>query len=137
MSKYQFTDTDLAAQRLKYLADVYAESTRDFILDAVNYRPRLVLDLGCGPGYTTHLLADLTQCSQIVGLDNSKRFISLAERNKTDQVSFRLHDITSVYLRVSLCEHPDISADIKDFHRALYIVYVWRLGHEAEIAQCN
>jgi SAM-dependent methyltransferase len=104
VSKYQFTDTDLAAQRLKYLGEVYAESTRDFIRDVVNYRPRLVLDLGCGPGYTTHLLADLTQCSQIVGLDNSKRFISLAEQNKTDQVSFRLHDITSVPFPVGPCD---------------------------------
>ena len=96
MAKYQFTDTDLAAQRLKYLAEVYAESTRDFILGAVNYRPQLALDLGCGPGYTTHLLAECTHCGQAVGFDNSGRFLSLAEQSRTAHVSFCLHDVASV-----------------------------------------
>jgi trans-aconitate methyltransferase len=104
VEEYQFTDTDLAAQRLKYLAEVYAESTRDFILDAVSFQPRLVLDLGCGSGYATHLLAGLTQCSQIVGLDNSERFIARAERNKTDRVSFYVHDVTSVPFPVGPCD---------------------------------
>ena len=94
--KYLFTDTELAAQRLKYLAEVYAETTQDFILDVVNYRPQLALDLGCGPVYTTHFLAKLTGCRQDVGLDNSIHFISLAEQSKTDKVTFYLHDITSL-----------------------------------------
>jgi trans-aconitate 2-methyltransferase len=96
MTKYQFTDTDLAARRLEYLAKVYAASTRDFIFEAVVHRPQLVLDLGCGPGYTTHFLAQLTQCHRAIGLDNSKRFISLAEQTQANQVSFCLHEVTSV-----------------------------------------
>jgi SAM-dependent methyltransferase len=96
MTEYQFSDTDLAARRLKYLNEVYAESTRDFILDAVGYRPQLASDLGCGPGYTTHFLAELTRCERAVGLDKSENFISLAEQTWTEQVSFCLHDITLV-----------------------------------------
>ena len=93
--EYLFGDTDVAAQRLKILADVYAESTRTFILDTVIDRPRLAVDLGCGPGFTTHLLADATQCDHAVGLDNSEHFVSLAQKTATDRVSFYRHDVAS------------------------------------------
>ncbi len=94
--QYLFGDSDLAAYRLKVLADVYAESTRNFVLDAVIERPRLAVDMGCGPGYTTHLLAGLLQCERTVGFDSSEHFISLARKTETDALSFRLHDVTSV-----------------------------------------
>ena len=94
--KYQFTDTDLAARRLKYLAEVYAASSREFILRSLRNRPQLALDLGCGPGYSTHMLAEATHAGKIVGLDNSDRFISLAKEGETDRISFQLHDITVV-----------------------------------------
>jgi trans-aconitate 2-methyltransferase len=94
--QYLFGDTDLAARRLKILADVYAEPTRTFVLDTVIDKPRLAIDLGCGPGYTTHLLADILDCDQIVGLDNSEHFISLAQKTETERVRFRRHDVTTV-----------------------------------------
>ena len=94
--QYLFGDTDLAARRLKFLADVYAESTRAFIVDAVADTPRLVVDLGCGPGYSTHFLADVLRGEHAVGLDNSEQFISLARETETDEVSFHLHDVTSL-----------------------------------------
>ena len=121
MSTYQFTDTDLAAQRLKYLANVYADSSRDFILKAVHHHPKTVFDLGCGPGYTTHMLADIIQCKQVVGLDNSDYFISLAERNRTSQLSFFVHNITRIPFPISPCDllycrflltHLDEPADV-------------------------
>lgn len=93
--EYLFGDSDAAARRLKILADVYAESTKTFILDTVIDRPRLTVDLGCGPGFTTHLLADATQCDYAVGLDNSEHFVSLAQKTVTDRVSFHRHDVTS------------------------------------------
>lgn len=93
---YLFGNTDMAAYRLKVLAEVYAESTKFFILDAVIERPRLAVDMGCGPGYTTHLLADLLQCDRVVGIDNSEHFVSLARKTETERVSFHLHDVTSV-----------------------------------------
>ena len=94
--QYLFGDTDIAARRLRFLADVYAESTKEFLVDAVADRPRLALDLGCGPGYTTHFLADVLGCEKAAGLDNSEQFISFARTTETDGVSFYLHDITSV-----------------------------------------
>ena len=48
--KYLFGDTDLAARRLKVLAEVFAASSETFISEAADCNPRLVVDLGCGPG---------------------------------------------------------------------------------------
>ena len=52
------TDTDTAAQRLRVLAEMFAESTKTFRLDAVSDRPCRAFDLGCGPGYKTLILAN-------------------------------------------------------------------------------
>src|SRR5690242_278432 len=71
---YLFGDTDRAAVRLQVLAEVFAESSRAFLQDVVKMPPRLVLDLGCGPGYTTRLLDETTQCARAVGLEYSEHF---------------------------------------------------------------
>ena len=94
--EYLFRDTDIAARRLKVVAEVFADSTRTFLLDAGPSAPQLALDLGCGPGYTTHLLADVLTCEHTAGLDNSEHFISLAQETGTGKVSFHLHDVTSL-----------------------------------------
>ena len=62
--------------------------------ETVKTRPRLVADLGCGPGYTTHLLADTLDPQRTVGLDNSEIFLAHVRATATDRVSFHLHDIT-------------------------------------------
>lgn len=115
--QYLFGDTDIAARRLKVLAEVYAVSTRAFLCDTVTARPALAVDLGCGPGHTTHLLADTFDGERVVGLDNSEHFIALASQTSTVTVSFYCHDITSVpfpvdasdllYSRLLLAHLPD------------------------------
>ena len=55
----------------------------------------MAADLGCGPGHTTHLLADTLSPCHTVGLDNSESFFGLAQSTASDTVSFRLHDITT------------------------------------------
>jgi len=95
-AQYQFGDTELAAHRLEVLAGVYADSTRAFLRKAVTNTPRLALDLGCGPGFTTHLLANTINCERTFGLDSSEHFISLAKNTETERVSFYTHDVTSV-----------------------------------------
>ena len=92
--RYLLGDTYLAARRLKVLAEVYKESTRSFVLESVDDDPHLLVDLGCGPGHTTHFLADILRCDRAVGLDNSEHFIELARKTETDLISFRLHDVT-------------------------------------------
>lgn len=96
MTGYQFGDTDRAAERLAYLADIFAEPSRDFIDWAVHHRPRLAIDLGCGPGHTTRLLAECLDSACILGLDTSEHFIFRAERIATNRTFFRLHDVTRV-----------------------------------------
>ena len=94
--QYLFGDTDIAAQRLKVLAEAFARSSRAFLRDTPIGQPRLAVDLGCGPGLSTHLLAETIQGGHIVGLDHSEHFISLARQTTTARVSFYVHDVTSV-----------------------------------------
>lgn len=117
MKAYLFGDSDLAAQRLEMLAEIFSEPTKAFILEAVTKKPGLALDLGCGPGHTTHLLAGLLRCDRIVGIDDSEHFISLAKRTETEKVSFCRHDATRLpfptgpadflYCRYLLSHLPD------------------------------
>ena len=102
--QYLFGDSDLAARRLKVLAGAFAATSRAFVADAAPGKLHLATDLGCGAGCTTHLLADVLECEQVVGLDNSEHFISLAERTATARVIFRLHDITEVSFPDGPCD---------------------------------
>ncbi len=92
---YAFGDSDIAVRRLQIVAEVFGESSRRFLSQAALDKPRLAVDLGCGLGYTTHLLADTLKCDKVIGFDNSERFISLAKRTETGRVSSHLHDVTS------------------------------------------
>ena len=94
-STYAFGDSDLAARRLSLVAETFAESSRAFMHESVNARPQLAADLGCGPGYTTHLLADTLGPKRTVGLDNSENFLANIRTTVSDNVSFHLHDITT------------------------------------------
>jgi ubiquinone/menaquinone biosynthesis C-methylase UbiE len=49
------------------------------------------------------MLADALEYGRVVGLDNSEHFIGLAEKTATDDVSFRLHDVTRVPFPVGPC----------------------------------
>jgi SAM-dependent methyltransferase len=94
--QYLFGDTDIAAQRLKVLAEVFAESTSTFLRDSAIDRLHLAVDLGCGPGLSTRLLAETLRCDRTVGLDNSRHFIRLAQQTQTERGAFYFHDVTSV-----------------------------------------
>jgi len=102
--KYLFGDTDLAARRLEVLAGAFATSSKVFLSEAADRSPQLAVDLGCGLGYTTHMLADALECEQAVGLDNSEHFVRLAANTATDKVSFHLHDVTRMPLPVGPCD---------------------------------
>jgi SAM-dependent methyltransferase len=75
---------------------VFALSSRLFLQEVVGTAPPVAVDLGCGPGYTTRLLADVTHCAQAIGLDSSEHFLSLATRNTPAQLSFARHDVTQI-----------------------------------------
>ncbi len=87
---YLFQDTDIAATRLNVLAGVFAESTKSFVIETARCQPGFVVDLGCGPGYTTHALADIFQGSRVVGLENSEHFMVLVQPNSRNQAASML-----------------------------------------------
>jgi trans-aconitate 2-methyltransferase len=93
---YLFRDTDLAARRLQVLADVYAPASRAFFQDIVINTPQVAVDLGCGPGYTTRLLAETTGCERAIGIDASEYFLALARENAPEHISFVQHDVSQV-----------------------------------------
>ncbi|MEE9247596.1 MAG: class I SAM-dependent methyltransferase [Dehalococcoidia bacterium] len=101
---YLFGDSDIAEQRLRVLAEVFQESTRPFLLDTNMPTDSTVVDLGCGPGYSTHLLAKHLPCQRVVGMDNSHQFISAAEKTGTDKIEFRVHDVTTVPFPLGPCD---------------------------------
>jgi len=91
--KYLFGDTDLAARRLRLLARVYKPSTQAFLRNAVETSPGLAIDLGCGPGYTTQLVAQETQARHTVGLDSSPAFVAEANANAAPNLTFYRHNV--------------------------------------------
>ncbi len=96
MATYVFGDNDIAAQRLRILAEVYDASTRAFVQVWAQPRRREVVDLGCGLGYTTRLLAEEFQGEQTIGLDASEPFITMAQRESGADVTYVCHDVTRV-----------------------------------------
>lgn len=94
--RYTFGDSNDAARRLEVLSEVFEPATRGLLRYADRLRPKLALDLGCGPGYSTRLLAECVDCDRVVGLDNSEEFVRIAGNSAAGNVSFVQHDVTRV-----------------------------------------
>jgi trans-aconitate methyltransferase len=90
--QYVFGDTDLAAARLATVAEVFAPTSRSFLSDFAHRPFELALDLGCGTGHTTHLIAKVLRPRHTIGMDYSKSFVSLARLTVTNGLSFIEHD---------------------------------------------
>ena len=72
------------------------ERSRPFVdlLSRVNTgHPKLVVDLGCGPGQLTASLADHWPDAHILGLDSSSEMIKRAAAYAGERVSFQLQDL--------------------------------------------
>jgi SAM-dependent methyltransferase len=95
-SKYAFGDTDLAAARLATVAEVFGPTSRSFLSNFAQRSFDLALDLGCGTGRTTHLVAEVLRPGRMVGIDRSESFLSLARPSAVDGIYFVRHDVTAV-----------------------------------------
>jgi len=100
MTAYVFGDNDIAAQRLRLLAEIYDASTRAFVREWAQPHRRAVkvMDLGCALGYTTRLLAEELHGEQTIGLDTSESFLATAQRESraSVNVTYACHDVTQV-----------------------------------------
>jgi SAM-dependent methyltransferase len=63
--------------------------------------PRLAVDLGCGPGWSTRLLQATLQPDRTVGLDASAAFVAEARARHGADLEFAVHDVARVPFPVS------------------------------------
>jgi trans-aconitate 2-methyltransferase len=96
---YTFGDTDLAAQRLRLLASVFEPGSAS-LLSGLRARGALAVDLGCGPGYTTRLVAEQIAVDRVLGLERSARLLSQARESTDPRVSFVECDVSTSPLPV-------------------------------------
>lgn len=98
---YTFGDTTTAADRLRLLAAVYEPATRDLLRRWAPASPSHALDLGCGPGYSTRLLHDVTRARRTTGVDRSHAYVQRALATEVPGITFVEHDVTDVPLPVA------------------------------------
>jgi trans-aconitate 2-methyltransferase len=93
--KYSFGDSDLARERLALVADTFAEPTRSFLRELPSGVRRYVIDVGCGPGFTSAMLCDAFPDGFVTGLDASAAMVADArERVRAANAFFVVADVT-------------------------------------------
>jgi trans-aconitate 2-methyltransferase len=94
---YTFGDGDAASVRLGMVAALFDPPTRAFV-ERVDPAPGgTVVDLGCGPGHTTRLLADVLSPDRLVAVERSADFV---ERTRVRVPTAEVHrgDVTELPL---------------------------------------
>jgi trans-aconitate 2-methyltransferase len=110
-----------------WVADSYLRSSMprtqgvlDLLARVQHPAPRLIADLGCGPGNNTELIARRWPEALVIGVDSSPDMIAAArERERPGHLEFRLADLTEW--------QPDEPLDIV----LLNAVLQWIPGHAA------
>lgn len=92
---YTFGDGDVAAARLQLLASVFAPTSAQLLRELSPLQPALALDLGCGPGYSTELVARELASARVIGLEQSARLLAQATSERANErVSFVQADVS-------------------------------------------
>jgi trans-aconitate 2-methyltransferase len=110
---YAFGDGPAAARRLDLLAELFEPASRSFLdrVAGLEGRPGQGVDLGCGTGHTTRLVAEVLKPDRTVGLDQSEFFVAVAAGGPPG-VEFAVHDVTRV-------PFPCPPADVERIHTDL------------------
>jgi trans-aconitate 2-methyltransferase len=123
---YTYGEGDSEAARLALVADLFDESSRAFLSRAIGFRPRLALDLGCGPGHSTRLVHQVLRPGRVVGVDRSASLLSKARTRARDGTSFVVRDVTRmplphggeadlIYARLLLSHLPNPERAVKEW----------------------
>ncbi len=97
--RYTFGDTITASDRLKRIADFFNPLSGDFISRNTGRKAETAIDLGCGPGFTTAMLAGVTGAKRVTGIDLSDNFLAYA-RTHHPGLHFIRHNVTLMPLPV-------------------------------------
>src|SRR5262245_50232475 len=92
---YALGDSPVAAERLRIVAEVFEPTTRALLADLPARPRRRLIDLGCGPGHSTRLLAAHFPAAQVVGVDRSSAFVTAARAAAIPAADFHVGDITT------------------------------------------
>jgi SAM-dependent methyltransferase len=96
MTRYTFGTDDAGASRLESIASVFNPLAAQLMRTYLDDQPRqTAVDLGCGPGFTTDMLARASGCPEVYGLDNAAHFIQRAAA-RFPAYTFLQHDLTQV-----------------------------------------
>ncbi len=92
---YTFGDSERASRRLALLAGVFEPTSEAFLDERGRRGGALAVDLGCGPGHTTRLVARVLGCARTVGLDASAAYVEEARVEAPPGVEFARHDVAA------------------------------------------
>jgi len=92
-----YTIDERNPERQHLLAEVLRPATRDVLARLPDAPNRRVLDLGCGHGNTTRLLAETLQASECIGIEYDSTLVDYARaKNNPAGVRFEQGDATSL-----------------------------------------
>ena len=116
LTGYTFGDDERATRRLELVADAYRSSSQAFIRRHARRGADMVVDLGCGPGFSTELLYDTLRPGALIGIDASASYVDRA-RHRLPTAEFVVHDASAtplpgspadvLYARLLLAHLPD------------------------------
>jgi trans-aconitate 2-methyltransferase len=123
---YAFGDTDLARERMGLVADTFEAPTRALLRELPAGIYRYVIDMGCGPGYSTALLREAIPHSFLTGIDSSTAMIAEA-RERVPDAHFAVADVAAelalpahlIYARLLLGHLPDPQSALARWASAL------------------
>ena len=134
MQEYYLSDSQNELSRLAFQHQVWAKETVDLWQRAKFMPGDRILDLGCGPGYTTLDLAQLVGPSgKVTGVDSSEKFISYLDKTleatATRNVETHICDISKlpfspscfdgIYSRMVMCFLKDPKAVLTNLVKML------------------